>query len=83
MVSKRRDYQLIIETHSEHLLYGLLNAVASKRLLPEELVVYSSRKEQGESVFKKLIVHEDGSVEGGLQDFLEADIDAFLDWLKA
>ncbi|RLF82455.1 hypothetical protein DRN44_04105 [Thermococci archaeon] len=83
MVSKRRDYQLIIETHSEHLLYGLLNAVASKRLLPEELVVYSSRKEQGESVFKRLIVHEDGSVEGGLQDFLEADIDAFLDWLKA
>jgi len=44
MVSKKREYQLIIETHSEHLLYGLLNAVASRRLSPEELVIYSSQK---------------------------------------
>ena len=83
MVSKRRDYQLIIETHSEHLLYGLLNAVASKRLSPGEFVIYSSQKDQGESVFNKLTVHEDGSVEGNLQDFFEADMDVFLDWLKA
>ena len=83
MVLEKRNYQLIIETHSEHLLYGLLNAVAQKRLEPEELTVYSTRKERGKSVFGKMIVHEDGSLEGNLSDFLEADIDAFLDWLKA
>jgi len=83
MVSEKRDYQLIIETHSEHLLYGFLNAVANKRLEPNDLTIYSSRKEHGKSVFEKLKVHEDGSIEGNLQDFLEADIDAFLDWLKA
>jgi len=83
MVSEKRDYQLIIETHSEHLLYGLLNAVAQKRLEPEALTVYSTRKENGTSVFEKMTVHEDGSLEGNLSDFLEADIDAFLDWLKA
>ena len=83
MVLEKRNYQLIIETHSEHLLYGLLNAVAQKRLEPEELTVYSTRKERGKSVFEKMIVHEDGSLEGNLSDFLEADIDAFLDWLKA
>jgi len=82
-VSEKRNYQLIIETHSEHLLYGLLNAVAQKRLKPDELTVYSTKKENGKSVFEKMIVHEDGSLEGNLSDFLEADIDAFLDWLKA
>ncbi len=83
MVSERRNYQLIIETHSEHLLYGLLNAVAQKRLKPREFTVYSARKENGKSLFEKMTVHEDGSLEGNLSDFLEADVDAFLDWLKA
>jgi len=83
MVSEKRNYQLIIETHSEHLLYGLLNAVSQKRLKPEALVIYSTRKENGRSVFEKMTVHEDGSLEGNLSNFLEADIDAFLDWLKA
>jgi len=83
MVSEKRNHQLIIETHSEHLLYGLLNAVSGKRLKPDELTIYSTRKENGKSVFEKMIVHEDGSLEGNLSDFLEADIDAFLDWLKA
>ena len=83
MVSEKRNYQLIIETHSEHLLYGLLNAVAQKRLKPGELTVYSARKENGKSLFEKMTVHEDGSLEGNLSDFLEADVDAFLDWLKA
>ncbi|WP_456328072.1 AAA family ATPase [Archaeoglobus sp.] len=79
----RRNYQLVLETHSEHLLYGLLNAVARKKLKPKDLTIYSVRKEQGKSVFEKLKIYEDGSVEGNLQDFLEADIDAFLDFLKA
>lgn len=83
MASQRRSYQLVIETHSEHLLYGLLNAVSQKRLKPHELTVYSSRKEHGKSIFEKMTVNEDGSLEGNLQDFLEADLDAFLDWLKA
>ncbi len=83
MVAEKRSYQLIIETHSEHLLYGLLNAVSQKRLKPEELTIYSTRKEGGKSVFEKMTVHEDGSLEGNLSDFLEADVDAFLDWLKA
>ncbi|WP_297476975.1 AAA family ATPase [Thermococcus sp.] len=82
-VSEKRNYQLIIETHSEHLLYGLLNAVAQKRLKLGELTVYSARKENGKSLFEKMAVHEDGSLEGNLSDFLEADVDAFLDWLKA
>jgi len=83
MVSEKRDYQLVIETHSEHLLYGLLNAVSGKHIKPEELTVYSARKEGGKSVFERMAVHEDGSLEGNLSDFLEADVDAFLDWLKA
>lgn len=82
MTSEKRNYQLIIETHSEHLLYGLLNAVAQKHLNPEELTIYSTRKEKGKSLFERMIVHEDGSLEGDISDFLEADIDAFLDWLK-
>jgi len=82
-VSKKRSYQLIFETHSEHLLYGLLNAVARDDVKPNDLTIYSTRKERGKSIFEKLKVYDDGSVEGNLQDFLEADIDAFLDYLSA
>ncbi len=82
-VSMRRNYQLIIETHSEHLLYGLLNAVVKKKIKPEDLTIYSARKERGKSIFEKLKIYEDGSIEGNLQDFLEADINAFLDFLRA
>jgi predicted ATPase len=82
MATGKREYQLIIETHSEHLLYGLLNAVAQKRLKPEELTVHSARKANGRSVFEKMTIHEDGSIEGNLQDFIEADVEAFLNWLK-
>ena len=81
-VSIRRKYQLFLETHSEHVLFGLLNAVAKGVIKPSELTIYSVKKVEGVSSFEKLKVYEDGSVEGGLQDFLEPDVDEFLDWLK-
>ena len=82
-VSIKRKYQLFLETHSEHILFGLLNAIAKGVIKPSELTIYSVKKVEGISSFEKLKVYEDGSVEGGLQDFLEQDVDEFLDWLKA
>ncbi|WP_372823239.1 AAA family ATPase [Pyrococcus kukulkanii] len=81
-VMKEREYQIVIETHSEHLLYGLLNKVAEGSLKPQNLTVYSAKKVQGKSIFNKMAVNEDGSIEGELSDFFEADLRAFLDWLK-
>ncbi len=82
-VSIKRKYQVFLETHSEHVLFGLLNAVAKGIIKPSELTIYSVKKVEGISSFEKLKVYEDGSVEGGLQDFLEPDVNEFLDWLKA
>jgi len=82
-VSIKKKYQLFLETHSEHILFGLLNAIAKGVIKPSDLTIYSVKKVEGISSFEKLKVYEDGSVEGGLQDFLEPDVDEFLDWLKA
>ena len=82
-VSAKRDYQIFLETHSEHVLFSLLNAVANDIIRPDDLSVFSVKKLEGISRFEKLKVHGDGSVEGDLQDFIEPDLNEMLDWLKA
>lgn len=81
-ISEKRRYQIFLETHSEHILFGFLNAVARKELKNFNLTIYTARKIDGVSNFEKLNVYEDGSVEGGLQEFLEPDLDELADWLK-
>jgi len=81
-MSEKRNYQLFLETHSEHILFGFLNAVARRELKNSDLTIYAVRKIDGISSFEKLKIYEDGSVEGGLQEFLEPDLDEFADWLR-
>ena len=81
-VSEKRNYQVLLETHSEHVLFGLLNAVANDIIKPDDLAVFSVKKLGGVSKFEKLKVHGDGSIEGDIQDFIEPDLNEILDWLK-
>jgi len=78
-----RDHrQLILTTHSEHILMGLLSAVAHRKLKPAELSVYEFRREGGTSRAERLEVNEYGQVQGGLSGFLEVDLDEIDDLLS-
>ena len=77
------DKQLIVTTHSEHILFSLLTAVAEGRLKPNQLAIYSFEKKKGIANAKPLKVNKDGTVEGGLAGFFEAELEGFQRYLSA
>ena len=68
--AKAEDKQIIMTTHSEHLVERLLLLVAEGSLSPDDLAIYSfSRDEKGACSASEIVVTENGQVEGGLTDF--------------
>ena len=81
-VVREERKQLIITTHSEHLLLGVLNNVARGELSPNDVTVYYMYKdERGESRVEKLEVDESGRIKGGLPGFFEAEVEELLEML--
>ena len=69
------DKQLILTTHSEHILMGLLGSVARGRIPPEDLAVYEFESADGVAHCERLEVNPYGQVQGGLRAFMEVDLD--------
>lgn len=82
-VAKKEKKQLIITTHSEHILLRLLTAVARRDLSPEELKVYYFERVGGETKVTNLAVNEKGQLEGGLKGFFEAELENWEKYLMA
>ena len=78
-----RDVQLIITTHSEHLLTTWLTEVAKGTLAGDDLALYYFEP-QGEGVqVTPMPVNARGQVEGGLRGFFDADVAQLTDYLRA
>ena len=60
--------QLVIETHSENLLLGILKQVRDKKIKPEELSVLYVYMENGVSKIDKLEVNEKGGFKSKWRD---------------
>jgi predicted ATPase len=84
-VVKDENKQLIISTHSEHLLLGLLSEVGAGHLEPKDIAVYFSelKMPQMKSFFEKAEVNKSGQIRGGLEGFFEADIQALSEAIKS
>lgn len=75
--------QLIITTHSEHLLLGILHQVREKKLNLKDLTIYYLQKnEKGETIAQELEVDEHGRVKGGLPGFFEEDVEEIVELLS-
>ena len=82
--AKRNNKQVIMTTHSEHLLSRLLTLVAEKRLSPDQLVIYSFEKDSaGECSASEIEVTERGQVTGGLTGFFDANLAEMDRYVKA
>ena len=82
--AKAEDKQIIMTTHSEHLLSRLLTLVAEKNLSPDQLAIYSFTKdEKGECSASEIEVTELGQVTGGLTGFFDANLDEMDRYVKA
>jgi len=65
----RSGVDLICTTQSEHLLLALLSLVLEGELAADDIVVYYLRDGEAE----RLVVDEQGRIEGGLRGFFEAN----------
>ena len=82
--AKAEDKQLIMTTHSEHLVERLLLLVAEGTLAPDDLAIYSfSKDEKGECFAAEIEVLENGQVEGGLTDFYANNLETLDRRVKA
>lgn len=83
-VAKAESKQLIMTTHSEHIVGRLLTLVAEKKLSADELAIYAFDKdEDGVCHAKELEVTDDGRVTGGIKDFFETNLDELDRFVKA
>ena len=79
--------QVIMTTHSEHILGRLLTLVAENKLSPDEVAVFSFEKdENGACSASEIEVTDQGQVKGGLKSFFETDVNEmrrYVDALRA
>lgn len=82
--AKAENKQIIMTTHSEHILNRLLTLVAEKQISKDELAVYAFEKdEKGECTASRIEVFEDGRVKGGLKDFFQPHLDELNRYVEA
>lgn len=82
-IYKKEAKQFLIATHSEHILFGFLNALARKEISLDDIAIYYFKNEKGVSEVTKLDIDEYGRVSGGLPGFFEQNIRNVIEYLDA
>jgi predicted ATPase len=82
-VAKKENIQFFIETHSEHVLHTILNAVARGEWNPADVALYYFQNKNGIAEVGKREINQFGQVDGGLPDFFEQSLAELTDYLKA
>lgn len=82
-IYQKEHNQYLIATHSEHILFGFLTALAKKEINKEEVALYYFENKEGTAEIQKVEIDEYGRVSGGLPGFFEHNIDKMLDYLTA
>ncbi len=82
-INKKEDKQFIMATHSEHILYRFLTAVAKKEIKKKDLAIYYFENVKGKAKVKKVEFDRYGRVKGGLPGFFESEIDNLTEYLEA
>lgn len=82
-VALKEKKQLIMTTHSEHIIQGLLTAVMDKKLASTSLNIFYFQKENGVTKITKLDVSEKGELKGGMKGFFEEDLNYFDKFIES
>ena len=82
-VAKKENIQFFIETHSEHVLHTILNAVAKGEWNRDEVALHYFQNKNGVADVSRREINQFGQVDGGLPDFFEQSLAELTDYLKA
>jgi AAA15 family ATPase/GTPase len=80
--AKEEEKQIILVTHGEQFLVSLLTAVADGVISPDDMRCYLSTKDKKTTTFIEQKVHKDGQIEGGLESFVEAEVEDLKRFLR-
>ena len=72
-VVKNRNIQIILESHSEHLLHRLTRRIAEEQLSPDDTALYSCQINEGISEIEQLKMDEYGNISNWPQNFFGDD----------
>ena len=82
--AKSGGKQMILTTHSEHVVGRFLTLVAEGTLSADELAIYSFEKDKnGACSASEIEVTDLGQVSGGLKSFFETDLDEMRRYVEA
>ena len=82
--AKAAGKQVIMTTHSEHVVGRLLTEVAEGKLFSDDVAIYSFEKDADEVCSASAIeVTEAGQVTGGLRNFFQTDLDEMRRYVEA
>lgn len=80
---KKERRQFFIETHSEHVLHALLNAVAKQEISASDLAIYYFENQHGTAKATRLQIDETGAIPGGLPGFFDQSLGELTEYLGA
>lgn len=72
--TRERDVQIILESHSEHLLTRLQRRIAERNISDEEVCLYFTEIEAGTSQLERLAMDEYGNITNFPPDFFGNDL---------
>jgi len=84
-VAKKENIQFFIETHSEHVLHVVLNAVGRGDWAKDDVALHYFENVKGSAQVKRLGINDHGQVDGGLPGFFDqnmAELSEYLDALR-
>jgi predicted ATPase len=67
--------QVLVETHSEHLIYRVQRRIAEGKLAPSAVAIYYVQREEKSSVADRLTITEKGEIPDWPEGFFEAEMD--------
>lgn len=82
-VIKRRKLQIILESHSEHLLRRLQRRVAEGELLPNQAALYFVSSDNGVSQIDELELDQSGNINNWPQNFFGDELGELVAMTKA
>ena len=82
-VVKNRNVQIILESHSEHLLNRLQRRIAEEQITAEDTAFYFCQINNGTSEIERLKIDEYGNISNWPQDFFGDDVGDLVEKTKA
>jgi AAA15 family ATPase/GTPase len=81
-IAKEEEKQFLIVTHSELFVSSLLTTIVEKLISPQEIKLYLVEKEGKQTIITEQKANEKGQIEGGLENFISAELEDLEIFLK-